>query len=781
MSLFLSPFIWYIEFIFQLAFKLVASPGLSLIVLSLIVTLSLQPVQKLVDRFNARLKPKKDALRAVEEEIELVYSGQTRYMYLQTLYRQHGLHPILNLVTLALPLLQLPFFLAAYSHLAGLDLFNQTGFFAIKDLSRPDQLINFFGVKLNLLPILMLVVNFLNVELSQNEKKSSALYYMGLAFFIALYSMPSSLVLYWTMNNFFQLTVTLIRTRDISPLKNRIVMMTKDWGEFSYSSRTGFLTFLVVGLYFLVLSRLNPTAGSLMEVGAKYLGLGFCLFAMIHLFFWKRKSKKTTQSKDALVRTLFMMSTLPVVHYAYENIAYLNNRYILEILTYVLAPCLLVLLLVRKIQQRLLSSDTPIYVLSCLILSFLLNPLWLYFFQTQIEDGFVHHLVLIGIVILFVFTILRKHLKLFTTLVLVLFVFTSGRFGARYFKRQVSFLKANPNIVLPDFLPPRAMKKPDVYFLIYDAYIEEKVSAHFGIDNRAQFQYLKQQGFKIYENKLSQWRYSMASDSALLNLGHPVKETRRAMVGFNPVDRWFKNQGYQTVYYANDYFFQQEKEIAVGEIVVPNESVNFLLQGIKQGEFKFETIAKDFDYQKWKRLKKEIISAKSDKPRFVFVHSSKPGHTQDSGTCLPNEVELFKERLALANQEMREDIELILSHSPDAIIITAGDHGVYFSGDCTSLRGYRPDQISAEHLLDRFGVHVGIRWPDDQFESYDDFAHLQGVFLSVIGYLGQSQLPLQHQNLSDICFKGVCFSHDKPLTDGMNKGEMIFDFLKSQK
>lgn len=779
MNIILSPFIWYIEIIFKLALNLLSSPGVALILLSFVITLSLMPVQQLIDYFNHRVAPKKAALKTVEEEIERVYTGQTRYMYLQTLYRQHGLHPALNLISLALPLLQLPFFLAAYAYLSKLSLFNAASFLAITDLSRPDSLIHVLAVTLNLLPFIMLTVNLLNVELGQEGKKSSALYYMALAFFIILYSMPSALVLYWTMNNIFQLLITIIRKKDISPLSKRVERIIFALTNFKYESRTGFLAFFIFGIYLLVLSRLNPTPTSLTAVWSNYLGLGVFAISLVHLFFWNKRVSKT--SKDSSVWMLFMMSTLPVVHYAYENIAYLNNTYILEILGFVLLPSFVALKLVSKIQARLIISDLPIYILASLVLSYLLNPIWLFFFKVRVEEGLSHHLLLIAVVIFFVLGIVRRHQKLFANIVLVLFLVTLGRFSARYIKRQVSFLKADPNIVLPAYLPAKAYKKPDVYFLIYDAYIEQKVSDYFGVDNREQFDFLRKNGFKVYENRLSQWRYSMASDSALLNFGSAVKETRRSMVGYNPVDRWFRNQGYQTTYYANDYFFQQEKEIALGEIVIPNESVNFLLQGIRQGEFKFETIAKDFDYEKWKRIKRDILVKKTDHPRFVFIHSSKPGHTQDSGSCLPTEVELFRERLKQANEEMKQDVELILNHHPDAIIITAGDHGVYFTGDCSSLSGYKPQEIKAEYLLDRFGVHVGIRWPDARFEAFDDFVYLQSVMLSVIGYLGQSTGPLKHQNLKEICYKGVCFSNSTPLTEGPNKGELIFDFLNAQK
>jgi membrane protein insertase Oxa1/YidC/SpoIIIJ len=111
-------------------------------------------------------------------------------------------------------LIQIPFFIAAYSYLSHLEILQGETFFFIRDLSAPDGLLPILGNSINILPILMTAINIVTGVIYTrgfpfNEKVQ--LYGMALIFLGLLYNSPAGLVLYWTMNNVFSLAKNVMR------------------------------------------------------------------------------------------------------------------------------------------------------------------------------------------------------------------------------------------------------------------------------------------------------------------------------------------------------------------------------------------------------------------------------------------------------------------------------------------------------------------------------------------------------------------------------------------
>ena len=71
-------------------------------------------------------------------------------------------------------------------------------------------------------------------------------------------------------------------------------------------------------------------------------------------------------------------------------------------------------------------------------------------------------------------------------------------------------------------------------------------------------------------------------------------------------------------------------------------------------------------------LKEEKILStigNSINPYFLYTHTYFPGHTQNSGSCLPGEFEEWKNELEYANLEMTNDISLLENNFQNTIII----------------------------------------------------------------------------------------------------------------
>ena len=206
-SIFIFPITQIIEFSFYFSQKLFKETGLSVIFISLTISVLCLPLYMVAEKWQRlerdtqrRLKPKLDRIKAA-------FSGDERYMLVSAYYRQNHYHPVYTLRSSFGLLIQLPFFIAAYSYLSGLETLKGVSFFFIPDLGAPDALIPIAG-GINALPVLMTLINALASFIYTRGfplKDKITLYGMALFFLIILYNAPSGLVLYWTMNNIFSL------------------------------------------------------------------------------------------------------------------------------------------------------------------------------------------------------------------------------------------------------------------------------------------------------------------------------------------------------------------------------------------------------------------------------------------------------------------------------------------------------------------------------------------------------------------------------------------------
>jgi membrane protein insertase Oxa1/YidC/SpoIIIJ len=101
-----------------------------------------------------RLKPKIDKIKAV-------FKGDEQYIILSNYYRQNHYHPVYALRSTFGLLIQIPFFIAAYSYLSQLEVLKNESFFFISDLGAPDGLISAGSLSVNMLPIAMTVINII--------------------------------------------------------------------------------------------------------------------------------------------------------------------------------------------------------------------------------------------------------------------------------------------------------------------------------------------------------------------------------------------------------------------------------------------------------------------------------------------------------------------------------------------------------------------------------------------------------------------------------------------
>jgi hypothetical protein len=292
-------------------------------------------------------------------------------------------------------------------------------------------------------------------------------------------------------------------------------------------------------------------------------------------------------------------------------------------------------------------------------------------------------------------------------------------------------------------------RPPDVYLLVYDGYASTAMLSRYGINNDSITHYLRENDFTSYEQAYSLFLASLGSMSSLLDMRAPAEAS---IGGSNTGITFFKEQGYRTNLILNSYLLKGPDRI-VADFVFPSmtfrSGLSALYRGIGGGEFKSEIVFQDSDRDEWVLAKRQVLAEKSSQPKMLYAHSAFPGHSQNSGRCLEDETHQYNMRLTIANEEIRGDVEAILSTDRDAIIVVAGDHGPFLTGDCYYMTRYREDDLSAQHLADRYSARLAIRWPDGAFAAYDKISTIQDVLFSIAAYLLQDASVLQYRPSSE--------------------------------
>ncbi len=221
--LILGPLELLFDAVYTLGYRITGNPGLSIVLLSLVINLLVLPLYRRADALQEEERIQAQLLRPGIEKIRRVFRGDERFMILQTYYRQNNYKPWYALKSSLSLLLEIPFFIAAYRYLSGLSLLRGAGFGPISDLGQPDCLLFLFGQPVHLLPVLMTLINILSGVIYTRGmplKSKIQLYGMALVFLALLYGSPSGLVFYWTLNNVFSLVKNIVfRKRKSVPEK----------------------------------------------------------------------------------------------------------------------------------------------------------------------------------------------------------------------------------------------------------------------------------------------------------------------------------------------------------------------------------------------------------------------------------------------------------------------------------------------------------------------------------------------------------------------------------
>lgn len=205
---FIYPIELLIETVFLFTDRLFDNYGLSIAAVSLAVSFLSLPLYIIAERWQQKERDIQTRFKPEIDEIKAVFKGDERYMILTTFYRQNRYHPVMALRSSISLMIQVPFFIAAYSFLSNLEMLKGAEFWIFRDLGSPDRLFTIGSFPINILPIAMTLINIVASAVYVKGfmlKEKMQLYGMAALFLVLLYNSPAGLVLYWTLNNVFSL------------------------------------------------------------------------------------------------------------------------------------------------------------------------------------------------------------------------------------------------------------------------------------------------------------------------------------------------------------------------------------------------------------------------------------------------------------------------------------------------------------------------------------------------------------------------------------------------
>ena len=189
--------------------------GLAIIALSLAAYVCMWPLSRFADRLQQQVNATESRLAPGLSRIRRESRGEEQAERILQYYKAEGVHPLYTLKSLLGVALVIPVFIGAFEMLAENIHLLHAGFLWIRDLSRPDALLQlpielpFFGSEFNLLPFLMTSLSLWASWLHQpsglhadaRKRKVRNMWLMAVGFFLLFYTFPAGMVLYWTTTN----------------------------------------------------------------------------------------------------------------------------------------------------------------------------------------------------------------------------------------------------------------------------------------------------------------------------------------------------------------------------------------------------------------------------------------------------------------------------------------------------------------------------------------------------------------------------------------------------
>lgn len=141
-TLVIFPLEEFLEMSWLFVYKVFHDPAVAILGVSAAVSVCTLPLYFIAEKHQQSERAIQKRLKPEIDNIKAAFSGDERYMMLSTYYRQNRYHPVYALRSSLGLLIQIPFFIAAYSFLSNLEAIRGASFLFIKDLGVPDSILH---------------------------------------------------------------------------------------------------------------------------------------------------------------------------------------------------------------------------------------------------------------------------------------------------------------------------------------------------------------------------------------------------------------------------------------------------------------------------------------------------------------------------------------------------------------------------------------------------------------------------------------------------------------
>ncbi|MCB5231341.1 MAG: YidC/Oxa1 family membrane protein insertase [Candidatus Cloacimonas sp.] len=412
---------------------------------------------------------------------------------------------------------------------------------------------------------------------------------------------------------------------------------------------------------------------------------------------------------------LFIIPLIPAIHYAKVNGEYLMGEYNIYFFIVILLVAFINYMILRSSVDYTRTKSDSILKAAVFTLLFISLPMFRFALRltSQVDIDFW-----ILAFCTFVLINLINNNKRFTRALqvssIVLIVFIVSSLVTRSEGSNIGYKR---KVLKEEYKSIVLKEKPNIYLFVYDGIPNERVFREQGLPFEELSSMFIEFQFKLYPDTYSLGDASLNSMGNMLDFSNrPIKtpEGRDVYTGNSWVNLILRENGYESRFLLESYYtgYAAITHTDLFDEIYPTRSINaakldfflVLIRGVLQGEMRFDTrgliALEDVDVQSYKQ---KVIKEEKESS-FVVNHYGLPGHSQNSGKCLPNETELWVEKFESTLELMRSDFETIRDYDPSSIVIAIGDHGPSLTGDCYNLADWKREEITPDLVWDRIGT-----------------------------------------------------------------------------
>ncbi|PWK18216.1 hypothetical protein LX78_02125 [Xanthomarina spongicola] len=406
----------------------------------------------------------------------------------------------------------------------------------------------------------------------------------------------------------------------------------------------------------------------------------------------------------------------PLLYYYNSNFTLVNSwsQLLFFIVTYLLIPTSVFLLLTVIFKRVSGLNKFSKYVLP------VLNFIAFVFLIIISTYGFKWKVLAVSIIIaIFLAILLQKHFKKVIVFQLLMTLIVASKLVPDLYSHVTyssKWMAISDTIENVEF-----KKKPNVYVIQPDGYasFSELKKNSYNFDNSNFEQFLVDSGFKLYNDFRSNYTTTLSSNSSMFAMKHhyynskksksnELYNTRKTILGDNPVVSIFKNNNYKTFLLLDiSYLLVNRSPILYDYCNIDYSEVPYLDRGF--------SINKDplIDLE-------HVLESNKETNNFFFIERMLPMHiTNDFSDSkgIEGERQIYLAQLKRANEWLTKTIQIISEKDRDGIIIIAADHGGFVGMESTQESTIK--QTEDGLVTSVFSTALAIKWPENKAPDFD--------------------------------------------------------------